>query len=109
VSTGTTVPVQPLLDPRAAGRALPPKPPTGAAATRNANRGATAWWPWRSVVVAVAALGVGLLVGLTMGAWLGWRVAVLGISPGTDEERRCGAGHSQPGDTQARLGRLRKA
>jgi hypothetical protein len=78
VSTGTTVPVQPLLDPRAS------RPGASAHAAyqrcRHKEREQCRdswWWPWRWVVVAAAALGAGLLVGLTLGAWLGWRVAVL--------------------------------
>jgi hypothetical protein len=78
VSTGTTVPVQPLLDPRGS------RPGASAQAAYQRCRHKEReqwrdgwWWPWRSVVVAAAALGAGLLAGLTMGAWLGWRVAVL--------------------------------
>jgi hypothetical protein len=78
VSTGTTAPVQPLLDPRGSR----PGASAHAAYRRCRNREREQWrdrwwWPWRSVMVAAAALGVGLLVGPTMGAWLGWRVAVV--------------------------------
>jgi hypothetical protein len=78
VSTGTTVPVQPLLDPRGS------RPGASAQAAYQRCRHKEReqwrdgrWWPWRWVVVAAAALGAGLLVGPTMGAWLGWRVAML--------------------------------
>jgi Nuclease-related domain len=36
---------------------------------------------WRVGVVAAAALAGGLLVGLTLGTWLGWRMAVLAALP----------------------------
>src|SRR5215216_2613032 len=78
VSTGTTVPVQPLLDPRGS------RPGASAHAAYRRCRHKEReqwrdrwWWPWRSAMVAAAALGVGLLVGSTMGAWLGWRVAMV--------------------------------
>jgi hypothetical protein len=78
VSTGTTVPVQPLLDPRGS------RPGASAQAAyqrcRHKEREQMRdrwWWPWRWLVVAATALGAGLLVGLTLGAWLGWRMAVL--------------------------------
>jgi hypothetical protein len=78
VSTGTTVPVQPLLDPRGS------RPGASAQAAYRRCRHKEReqwrdrwWWPWRSVMVAAAALVVGLLVGPTMGAWLGWRVAMV--------------------------------
>jgi Nuclease-related domain len=34
-------------------------------------------WAWRAWAVAGAALAVGLLIGLTVGAWLGWPMAVV--------------------------------
>src|SRR5215211_769859 len=78
VSTGTTAPVQPLLDPRSS------RPGASAQAAYRCCRHKEReqwrdgwWWPWRSVVVAAAARGVGLLAGLTMGAWLGWRMAMV--------------------------------
>jgi hypothetical protein len=78
VSTGTTVPVQSLLDPRAS------RPGASAQAAYQRCRHKEReqwrdgwWWPWRSAVVAAAALGAGLLIGPTLGAWVGWRVAVL--------------------------------
>jgi Nuclease-related domain len=78
VSTGTTVPVQPLLDPRGS------RPGASAQAAYQRCRHKELehcrdrwWWPWRSLVVAAAGLSAGLLVGLAMGAWLGWRVAAL--------------------------------
>ena len=78
VSTGTTVPVQPLVDPRGS------RPGASAQAAYQRCRHKEReqwrdrwWWPWRSLVVAAVGLSAGLLVGLAMGAWLGWRVAAL--------------------------------
>jgi len=78
VSTGTTVPVPPLLDPRGS------RPGASAQAAYQRCRHKEReqwrdswWWPWRSLAVAAVALGAGLLVGLAMGAWLGWRVGAL--------------------------------
>jgi hypothetical protein len=78
VSTGSTVPVRPLLDPRGS------QPGASAQAAYQRCRHKEReqwrdgwWWPWRSLVAAAAALGSGLLVGLAMGAWLGWRVAAV--------------------------------
>jgi hypothetical protein len=78
VSTGTTVPVQPLLDPRGS------RPGASAQAAYQRCRHKEReqmhdrwWWPWRSLLVAAAGLTAGLVVGLATGAGLGWRVAVL--------------------------------
>jgi hypothetical protein len=78
VSTGTTVPVRPLLDPRGSR----PGGSAHAAYQRCRHKEREQWrdgwwWPWRSLVVAAVGLSAGLLVGLAMGAWLGWRVAAL--------------------------------
>jgi hypothetical protein len=78
VSTGTIAPVQPILDPRSS------RPGASAQATyqRRRHKEREQWrdgwrWRWRSVVVAAAVLGVGLLIGRSMGVWLGWRMALL--------------------------------
>ena len=78
VSTGTTVPDQPLLDPRGS------KPGASATAAYRRRRHTEleqwrAGWRsrWRWGMVTGAALGVGLLSGPTLGAWLGWRLAAL--------------------------------
>lgn len=47
---------------------------------RRRDQERAAWrpgWAWRWWAVAAAALGVGLLIGLTIGAWLGWPMAVV--------------------------------
>jgi Nuclease-related domain len=78
VSTGTIVPVQPIPDPRSS------RPGASAQATyqRRRHKEREQWrdgwrWRWRSGVVAAAVLGVGLLIGRSMGVWLGWRMALL--------------------------------
>jgi hypothetical protein len=78
VSTGTTVPVQSFLDPRASR----PGASAQAAYRRRCHTEREQWrdgWRcrWRLWVVVAAALGVGLLVGPIMGAWIGWQLAVL--------------------------------
>jgi hypothetical protein len=76
VSTGTAVPAQPIQDPRGSR----PGASAQAAYRRCRTKEREQWrrgWRWRSGMVAAAALGVGLLVGLALGAWLGWRTAVL--------------------------------
>ena len=78
VSTGTTVPVQPLPDPRGS------QPGASAQAAYQRCRHKERerwhdrwWWPWRWLAVTAAGLVAGLLVGPPLGAWLGWRVASL--------------------------------
>jgi Nuclease-related domain len=80
VSTGTAVPVQPLLDPRSSR----PGASAQAAYRRRRHQEHEQWrdgsrwrWRWRWWVVASGALGLGLLVGPFRGAWVGVRVAVL--------------------------------
>jgi Nuclease-related domain len=76
VSTGTIAAVQPVLDPRSS------RPGASAQATyqRRRHKEREQWrdgWRWRPALVAAAVLGVGLLVGHSMGVWLGWRMALL--------------------------------
>jgi hypothetical protein len=78
VSTGTAVPVQPPLDPRGSQ----PGASAQAAYRRRRHQEHEQWrdgprWRWRWWRVAAVAIGVGLLVGPFMGAWIGVRVAVL--------------------------------
>jgi hypothetical protein len=78
VSTGTTVPDQPLLDPRGSR----PGASAAAAYRRRRHKEQQQWrdgwrWRWRWGVATGAALGVGLLFGPTLGVWLGWRLAAL--------------------------------
>jgi hypothetical protein len=78
VSTGTIAPARPVLDPRGSR----PGASAQAAYQRRRHKEREQWrhgwrWRWGPVVVAAAGLGTGLLVGLTMGAWLGWRTAVV--------------------------------
>src|SRR5215211_8533876 len=80
VSTGTIAPVQPILDPRSSR----PGASAQAAYQRRRHKEREQWrdgwrwrWQWRSGVVAAAVLGVGLVVGRSMGVWLEWRMALL--------------------------------
>jgi hypothetical protein len=78
VSTGTAVPVQPNLDPRGSR----PGASAEAAYRRRRHKEREQWrdgWRcrWRSGIVAAAAIGVGLLTGPVLGAWLGWQLAVV--------------------------------
>jgi hypothetical protein len=76
VSTGTAVPVQPLLDPRSSQ----PGASAQAAYRRRRAKEHERWRDgsrWRWVVVAGIALGVGMLVVPVIGAWVGARVAML--------------------------------
>jgi hypothetical protein len=78
VSTGTIAPVQPILDPRSSR----PGASAQAAYQRRRHKEREQWrdgwrWWWRSGVVAAAVLGVGLVVGRSMGVWLEWRMALL--------------------------------
>lgn len=76
VSTGTAVPLQPVPDPRGSR----PGASALAAYRRYRHKEHERWrrgWRSRSRAVAALAVGVWLLVGLTLGPWLGWRMAVL--------------------------------
>jgi Nuclease-related domain len=78
VSTGAVAPAQRVLDPRGSR----PGASAQAAYRRRRNKEREQWrddWRWRSRSgrVIAAALGVGLLFTLAMGAWLGWQMAVL--------------------------------
>ncbi|MGH2816544.1 MAG: nuclease-related domain-containing protein, partial [Actinomycetota bacterium] len=76
MSTGTTVPVQPLLDPRGSR----PGASAQAAYRRRRHKEREQWRDgsrWRWVVVAATTLGVGFLVVPVIGAWVGVRVAAV--------------------------------
>jgi Nuclease-related domain len=76
VTTGTSVPLQPVPDPRGSR----PGASAMAAYRRYRHKEHERWrrgWRSRSAVVATVALGVWLLVGLALGPWLGWRTALL--------------------------------
>ena len=78
VSTGTAVPVGPNLDPRGSR----PGASAEAAYRRRRHKEREQWrdgWRcrWRSGIVAAAAVGVALLTGPTLGAWLGWQLAAV--------------------------------
>jgi hypothetical protein len=75
-SSGFAPPVRPDGDPRSSRAGASAQ--TAYRRRREAER--AAWrpgWAWRGWAVAGAALGVGLLIGLTVGAWLGWPAAVV--------------------------------
>jgi hypothetical protein len=74
-STGELMPARPALDPRDSR----PGASAQAAWKRHRQQELTAWsqgWWWRAGALAVATIGGGLLIGLTVGAWLGWPMAL---------------------------------
>jgi hypothetical protein len=75
-SSGRVMAARPALDPRDSR----PGASAQAAYQRHRQEEFTAWrqgWWWRAGTLAVATIGGGLLIGLTMGAWLGWPMALL--------------------------------
>jgi hypothetical protein len=75
-STGSRLPASPIPDPRRSR----PGASAFAAYRRRRQQEREAWrpgWRRRAGVVGAAAATTGLLVGLSMGAWLGLRVALL--------------------------------
>jgi Nuclease-related domain len=75
-STGRTVRPRPALDPRASR----PGASAQAAYQRRRQQELAAWrkgWWWRMGAVVIAAVAGGLLIGLTVGAWLGWPMALV--------------------------------
>ena len=75
-STGGMLPVGPIPDP------LSSRPGASAqgAYRRHRQLEREAWrprWAWRAGVGCAAAVASGLLIGVSMGAWLGWRIALL--------------------------------
>jgi nuclease-like protein len=75
-STGHRLPASPIPDPRRSR----PGASAFAAYRRRRQQERDAWrpgWRWRAGVACAAAATTGLLIGLSMGAWLGWRTALL--------------------------------
>jgi hypothetical protein len=75
-SSGYLPPVRPDGDPRSSQAGASAQ----VAYRRRREQERAAWrpgWAWRWWVVAGAALAVGLLIGLSVGAWLGWAMAAL--------------------------------
>jgi hypothetical protein len=76
-SSGRVMPARPAPDPRASR----PGASAQAAWKRHRQEELTAWrqgWWWRAGALAGATIGGGLLIGLTVGAWLGWPMALMG-------------------------------
>jgi Nuclease-related domain len=75
-STGTAVPARPAPDPRGSRAGASAQ----AAYQRRRQQEREAWrqgrW-WRAGALAGATIGGGLLIGLTVGAWLGWPMALV--------------------------------
>jgi hypothetical protein len=77
-SSGRVMPARPALDPRASR----PGASAQAAYQRHRQEELTAWrqgWWWRAGALAGATIGGGLLIGLTVGAWLGWPMALAAV------------------------------
>jgi hypothetical protein len=75
-STGRPAPPRSQLDPRRSQ----PGASAQAAYLRRRQEDRASWrrgWRWRTGIGAAATLGCGLLIGITLDAGLGWRVAVL--------------------------------
>jgi hypothetical protein len=75
-STGGVLPAGPLPDPRFSR----PGASAHAAYRRRRQLELEAWrprWAWRAGAACAATVASGLLVGVSLGAWLGWRIALL--------------------------------
>jgi hypothetical protein len=75
-STGRMVPARPMLDPRGSR----PGASAQAAYRRHRQQEREVWrrgWLWRAAAVLATAVGGGLLIGSTVGAWLGLQMALL--------------------------------
>jgi hypothetical protein len=75
-SSGDLLPARPVPDPRASRAGASAE---GAWRRRRAQEHER-WrpgWVWRAWAVGGAAIAAGLLIGLTVGAWLGWQTALL--------------------------------
>jgi hypothetical protein len=74
-SSGLLPPVRAVGDPRSSRAGASAQ----SAYRRRREQDRATWrpgWAWRGWAVAAAALAVGLLIGLTVGAWLGWPMAM---------------------------------
>ncbi len=75
-STGSALPARPAPDPRGSRAGASAQAAYRRRHQQDREAWRLGWWCWTGAVIAVAA-GGGLLIGLSVGAWLGWSMAVL--------------------------------